>query len=112
MPSETDKADRADRSRRHADILDRLYAMVERKIDEIEARSGTGEALTPADGERDVRAMNTLARMLEKLAVLGEGPAEGKDEISIDPKAETIDAERLRGEIADRIARLRQGGAD
>lgn len=100
-------------------IVEELYGLLERKMDEIKDRmdrmqSGEdGTGLSPADSERDARTLNTLSRLLEKLSAL-EGDGEHKDmkEKEPDLAARESDAERFRQEIAERLARMLQEEKD
>lgn len=94
-------------------LLGRVYAALEAKMAEIEtriarAREGAGEIASPADSERDVRTLNTLTRLIEKIALLSEAPGEAEGGTVVNREAEAIDAERMREQIAERIARLRR----
>lgn len=100
------------RARRNR-IVERLYGLLERKMDEIKDRmdrmqsGGDGAGLSPADSERDARTLNTLSRLLEKLTAL-EGDGEHKDMKEKDPDlaARESGAEPFRQEIAERLARM------
>jgi hypothetical protein len=102
---------------RRRQLVSRMYRVLEEKMSEIEQRGaqaiggGVGEATSPAESERDARTLNSLARLFEKLTGLDDALARGQGDKDLDPTAKDIDAERLRGEIAERIARMRQGRA-
>ena len=100
------------RTRRNR-IVEDLFGLLERKMDEIKDRmdrmqSGEdGTDLSPADSERDARTLNTLSRLLEKLTTLeGEGEHKNVKEKGADLAAREIDAEPFRQEIAERLARM------
>lgn len=111
---ETWRADGEDgEARRRRQMLDRIHAAMEGKMLEIETRLARNReeacaVVSAADSERDIRALNTLTRMIEKISALEgmAGAAEGEGKT--DPEAEARDADRLRDEIAERIARLRR----
>lgn len=100
--------------RRRAEILSRLYRALGDKLREIEQRIARcrdeGDTLSPADSERDARTLNALARLLEKLTGIDDAGADAPND-KREPNPKEIDAERLRRDIAERIARLRQRGA-
>jgi hypothetical protein len=93
-------------------MLDRIYAAMEGKMLEIETRLARNREedsapASAADNERDVRTLNTLTRMIEKITALGTDRA-ARGDAETDPEAEAANAERLRNDIAERIARLRR----
>ena len=119
-------------------LIHRLYDAMLRKIEQMEERMSSGKPPSPADNERDTRALANLFRHYEKvkeidaelarpgtadaasLPVAGAGgepagaaePKSGLAPIasaaSGDALAVAADTERLRRELAQRIERLRQ----
>lgn len=97
-------------------MLDRIYAAMEGKMLEMETQLARNreEGCVPAsaaDNERDVRTLNTLTRMIEKITALGRDRA-ARGDAETDPEAEAANAERIREEIVERIMRLRESGGN
>lgn len=92
------------------DVIPRFYHLIEIKLEQMEVDMARREDRTPADNERDTRALGTLIRNFEKVFGLereqvsdGETTrAGGKRE-----RDEQAEAEALRRELAERLVRLR-----
>jgi hypothetical protein len=95
-----------------ASIAGRLYRAIDRKLQEIEKRMSErpdGELQSAADAEREARSLAALARLYAKLVELDEAAktnreAEAKKQESA--KETSVDADRLRRELALRLKRL------
>ncbi len=114
--SEGEPSAPAGRWERRARLIARMYKALDRKMLEIEERiaraaeqGSQAEGLSPADSERDARTLNSLARLFEKLTGLDDALAASGNGTPNQAQSE-IDAEQLRRDIADRIARLQAGG--
>jgi|GEM_PF-4299355 len=92
---------------RRGRLVERLFEVLEAKIAAVEARMAeTTDSSAPpsaADIERDARSLNALAQLYAKLVALDtdndrSGPTS--------PPKDGNDADRLRRELADRLARL------
>ena len=101
------------RRERRARLLARMYEALDQKLQGIEERGAcAGETgsqaggLGPVDSERDTRTLNSLARLFEKLTGLDDALAASGNGTPSLAQSE-IDAEQLRRDIADRLARLR-----
>lgn len=92
---------------RRETLIGRLLTILEQEVDMIEETMGRGgegeEAATVADGERRLRSINALLRTLDSLKQPGQGRQEAEH-------SSDTDTERLRRELARRLARLRPGG--
>ncbi len=102
-------AERQRIARRLTKAIDRILAKMENRMAH-EKKKGT-EPTTAADQERDSRLVHSLIRSLEKVTEFeadldkaGSGRADAAD-----ARAFADEAERVRAEIAERLARL--GGA-
>lgn len=97
---------------RRGRIVKRLYNLLEAKMTEIETRmaDAAGRPLSAAEAERDTRSLNALARLYAKLAELdgaqGKRAAQTK---KTDDRKDGAHADRLRRDLAGRLARLRPG---
>lgn len=90
-------------------ILRRLVSALNRKMKIVEARIAASEGISRMDSERDARTLGGLARLYERLINIAgrmrskaaRGKAAGNDD----------ETERLRRELAERLARLRGRGS-
>ncbi|MEJ2118421.1 MAG: hypothetical protein P8Y36_11245 [Alphaproteobacteria bacterium] len=111
------------RSKQPPDLTQRLLIALDQKMTEFETRMAEGASLSAADSERDARTLNTLVRLFDKLKSFGEKPGAAKKSAtpmtsgtpaaaasaSAQPSAsgnDAHDADRLRHELAQRLARL------
>ena len=76
------------------------------KLKAIEERMMSEEPSTPADTERDVRALGTLIRNIEKLHEFDDQLTRGRPGPGTGGPTTAADAERRRHELAQRIERL------
>ena len=79
------------------------------KLKTIEERMMSDEPSSPADTERDVRALGTLIRNIEKLHEFDDQLSRGRPGQGATGPATAADAERRRHELAQRIERLLAG---
>jgi hypothetical protein len=99
-------------AKRRGRMVRRLFAVLDTKIAELEARmTGEDRAQSAADAERDARALTALARLYAKLVEMDEGGAAAgaggrAGTGSQRTEKDGDDADRLRRDLADRLARL------
>jgi hypothetical protein len=91
------------------DFVARLYGAIDMKLKAIEERMMSEEPSTPADTERDVRALGSLIRNIEKLHEFDDQLSRGRPGQGSSAPASPADAERRRHELAQRIERLLAG---
>ncbi|ODR98416.1 hypothetical protein AUC68_08210 [Methyloceanibacter methanicus] len=95
---------------RRGRIVKRLYNLLDAKMSEIETRmaEADGRPMSAADAEREARNLNSLARLYAKLVEMDEAKAarSGADDKKTQDGA---DADRLRRDLAGRLARLQPG---
>lgn len=91
------------------DFVARLYGAIDMKLKAIEERMMSEEPSTPADTERDVRALGTLIRNIEKLHEFDDQLSRGRPGQGAGAPTTPADAERRRHELAQRIERLLAG---
>ena len=96
----------------------RLFAVLDAKLNELEARmsevSGEGPPRSAADAERDARTLGALARLYAKLVELDEAKQARMSAKQTQTRSLTKDgdnADRLRRDLAGRLARLGPGNA-
>ena len=90
-----------------ADLVDRFYGLINLKLEQMEEDMARSSERTPADNERETRALGTLIRNFEK--VFGLEQESGNDGKQSDSKPEgSAEAEALRRELAERLVRLRE----
>ena len=94
-----------------ASLTGRLLLAIDRKMQEIEKRmNAQAEAAAPqsaADIERDARAMNTLLQAYARVKELdAQARRDGKRSDQDSAKGMSHDAEQIRRDLADRLARL------
>ncbi len=99
-------------------LIARLYSALERKMSEFEEKQNEG-AVSAAESERNARTLNTMVRLFERLQAMEDkasaqaGSARrGKDAHPASAQLSASDADRLRSELAQRLARLRAGRGD
>jgi hypothetical protein len=94
----------------------RLLRALDMKMTELEKRmAATGEPLTAADCERNVRTLNTLVGLFEKLKNQAVADATGgRKSAGADGENRLLqDADELRRQLAERLQRLgRETGAE
>ena len=98
------------RQLRERELAIRLMNALDQKMTAFEARLAESDA-SAADSERDARTLNTLVRLFDRLKTVDEkslrrAPAANT---AIPAAKDVIDADRLRRELARRLARLRAG---
>ena len=95
----------------------RLYKVLDQKMTNIEARAHSDAEPSrgsPAESERDARTLSSLVRVFEKLTeledrVLAQADSQDANDDPIMIRSMS-DAERLRRDLAQRLARLRAAG--
>lgn len=86
----------------------RLYQVMILKLEKLEQRMNSGQAVTPADNEREAREIGTMIRGFEKVKEVGAGDG-NSESVGIHPGLGiAADTGRMRQEIADRLERLHQ----
>ena len=92
-----------------AALVARLRGTIMFKLQQLEASMETSDGLSPADHERQSRALGTLVRNLEVVDDLGrcDGSA-GGGKPGHELETASHDEEQLRRELAARIQRLRE----
>jgi hypothetical protein len=93
---------------RERELAIRLMNALDQKMTAFEKRLTESDA-SAADSERDARTLNTLVRLFDRLKTvdvksLRRTPA---TTVPIPDAKDAIDADRLRRELARRLARLR-----
>lgn len=84
----------------------RLYQVMIRKLAKLEERTESGQAVSPADNEREMREFGTMIRGFEKVKEIGAGDGNSGESGIRSPLGAAVDTERMRQEIADRLERL------
>lgn len=92
------------------ELIQRFYNLINIKLGQMEEDMVRPKDRTPADNERDARALGTLIRNFEKVFGLEQGEVgdganarrRGKRE-----RDEQAEAEALRRELAERLVRIR-----
>ena len=102
-------------------IIKRLYDVTDAKLAVIEHRIASGTLLKSSDAEREARDIAAILKTIEKLKELLDAFARTNAK-SGEPKPGTAaanaaagladDADRLRKDLAERFARLRDSGPD
>lgn len=96
-------------------IIERIYDVTDAKLAAIESRIMSATVLKPADAERESREIASILKTIEKLKELSDAFARPSDGRSAGKPADAAlanDAERLRQDLADRFARLKDGDAN
>ncbi len=103
--------------RRRRQMIKRLFEVLDGKMRQIEERmaqaeSADGAVQSPAEAERDMRMLSSLARLYAKLvelddAVLKSEAGQGTDN---DAATRSEDADRLRRDLALRLERFNRTG--
>lgn len=91
-------------------IVRRLYAAIITKLAQLEDRMSSPDTPTPADAERETRALASLIRSVERVheleTDLTRDPVRAGIPAGPDTAGPNSDAERKRRELAERIRRL------
>lgn len=94
--------------RNQGQAIARLFRAISSKLEHMERRMVNGEERSAQDEERETRALATMIRNFERVT---EAAAEFDRQRPSTAKPDTAtraDAERMRGEIAERIERLQE----
>jgi hypothetical protein len=97
-------------------LIRRLYDVVDAKLGEVETRIMTKAKLTGTDADRETREVGALIKTFEKLTELSDAPTKTTTRSATAASATTAanpddspdDTERLRQDLVERFARLRQ----
>ena len=92
-----------------AALVKRFYRLINLKLEQMEEDMARSSERTPADSERETRALGTLIRNFEK--VFGLEQEGGKDDGKqgrVDGPEPRAEAEAIRRELAQRLVRLRE----
>jgi hypothetical protein len=96
-----------------ADLARRLLTALDHKMTEFETRMTQAAAApaTAADSERDVRTLNTLVRLFDRLKGFGAKAVASAGGPAASPTAgkDSHDADRFRNDLARRLESLRHG---
>lgn len=87
-------------------LIHRLYRAIDLKLERLETRMESGEELTPAETERNLRALATMIGGFEKVAEVAFDAEKERKGATKRKKTSAPDAERMRREIAERLERL------
>lgn len=106
---------------RRSELVHRLYGAIDAKLGRLEQRLRAADEASPADSERETREIAHMIRSFERVSAVaadleagGGKRRKGKDGTGGDERGggqSRADAERLRGEIAERLERLFANGA-
>lgn len=92
-------------------VVTRLWLAIDAALTRLENAMATGDPLTPADSERETRAIGALVRNLGKVAEfeadVRKRSAQGRSGDA--DAASAADPERLRTALAERLGRVRAG---
>jgi hypothetical protein len=99
------------RRRSRSALLPRLYATIDRKLQQLEAAMATNDERTSADHEREARVIGSLIRGVEKVNELNQSDA-GRTVAKSESADGRLDPDVLCRELAARIQRLRERRAD
>jgi hypothetical protein len=105
VASAADETDVPNHSRRPPSkqvVVRRLWTAIDRALTRLEQAMTSSDPLTPADSERETRAIGTLIRNLAKAAELETHVGQRAAQQS----KPAPDAERLRQDLAERLRRL------
>jgi hypothetical protein len=97
--------------KRRGRIVKRLYKLLDAKMSEIETRmtENDGRTQSAAEAEREARYLNSLARLYAKLVEMDESKAARGAAEDQKKTKDGADADRLRRDLAGRLARLQPG---
>ncbi len=95
------------------ELVVRFYRLIKLKLEQMEEDMARGGARpgkrTPADSERETRALGTLIRNFEKVFGLErQGGSDGEQEHGGSGSERRAEAEAIRRELAERLVRLRE----
>lgn len=94
--------------RNQGQAIARLFRAISSKLEHMERRMVNGEERSAQDEERETRALATMIRNFERVTeAAAEFDRQRPSAAKPDP-ATRADAERMRGEIAERIERLQE----
>ena len=104
------KSSQTQSSPTRAALIARLYRAIDAKLAHMETQMAIAEPMTPADNEREVRALGALITNFEKVTEFETDRAPPSRSVAgqsaAAAEAALLDPERLRHEIAQRFAAL------
>jgi hypothetical protein len=97
---------------RRGRLTKRLYAVLDAKLTELELRMAERKdgPQSAADTERDTRTIVVIMQTTTKLAALEDAARAANKNANTNGARIDDDADRLRRDLADRLARLRRSG--
>lgn len=91
----------------HADLMTRFYGLISLKLEQMEEDMARSSERTPADNERETRALGTLIRNFEKVFGLEQETSRDGKQNGDKPEGHA-EAEAIRRELAERLVRMRE----
>ena len=89
-----------------AAVIARFYRLINLKLEHLEEDMARSNERTPADNERETRALGTLIRNYEKVAGIEKQQGDDEERNGSGPD-DQVEAEIIRRELAARLVRLR-----
>lgn len=89
----------------HEALIARFYRLINLKLEHLEDDMARSNERTPADHDRETRALGTLIRNYEKVAGLEHQRGDDKRRDKTGPE-QHAEAEAMRRELAERLVRL------
>lgn len=100
--------DAAEKAEIKASLVARFYRLISLKLEQMEADMARSTERTPADHERETRALGTLIRNFEKVFGLEQEGGSQNDKRSPNATESQAEAEAIRRELAERLVRIRK----
>ena len=91
-----------------AALIARFYSLINLKLEQMEEDMARSTERTPADNERETRALGTLIRNFEKVFGLEQESSGNDDKRNSGEPERPAEAEAIRRELAERLVRLRK----
>lgn len=95
-----------------ASVVARFYRLIHLKLEHMEADMARSSERTPADNERETRALGSLIRNFDKVFGLDQDGGGENDKQNRNGTESNTEAEALRRELAERLVRIRNAGKD
>lgn len=92
---------------RHADLVTRFYGLISLKLEQMEEDMARSSERSPADNERETRALGALIRNFEKVFGLEQETSRDGKQNGDKPEGHA-EAEVIRRELAERLVRMRE----
>ena len=90
-----------------AATIARFYRLINLKLEHLEEDMARSNERTPADHDRETRALGTLIRNYEKVSGLEQGSNDDDKQSASGPERQA-EAEAWRRELAERLVRIRR----